>query len=88
MQAMKSFIEQNPHVSTEKIVSCIDTPVQKRIANLLLKGYTRDAAVLQVCIKSPELYSPALCAGGSGSVSTAASGDTTSSSTQQSNKRG
>ena len=63
IEAMNKFMERFPHVAVAKCVSVIDVGVQKRVANLLLEGYTGDAAVYQTCTKSPELYAASLVEG-------------------------
>ena len=63
IDAMNKFLERYPHVAISKCVAVIDVGVQKRIANLLLEGFTGDAAVFQACTKSPELYAVSLVEG-------------------------
>ena len=63
IEAMQNFRERHPHVSLAKVVSVIDAGVQRHIANLRMRGATADAAALQACKKSPELYALSLVEG-------------------------
>ena len=62
-ERMMQFREQHPHVPIAKVVSIIDAGVQRRIANLKMRGATSDAAVDMACKKSPELYAVSLVEG-------------------------
>ena len=71
IDAMRAFRKQAPHIPISKVVSCIDEPLQLKIANLRNKGYTYDAAVYHVCVKCPENYSVAKCEGPAATAATA-----------------
>ena len=75
IEAMRAFRTRNPHVPTAQLVGVIDAGVQRRIANLKNQGYTEDAAVVEACVKSPELYSAALCEGAPATTTTGARSD-------------
>ena len=61
IKAMDEFITRHPHISADAIVRTLDAKIQQELANLIMQGWTADAAVYQVCKKSPELYSAAQC---------------------------
>ena len=60
VDAMKAFLLRNPHAPIGKLLSVVDAGIQKSIAQFESTGYSKDAAIYQVCVKSPELYSAAL----------------------------
>ena len=63
VEAMKAFLLRNPHAAVSKVINIVDAGVQKAVAQLQSERYSYDAAVYQVCVKSPEYYSAALVAG-------------------------
>jgi hypothetical protein len=55
VKALRTFYDRNPHVQLAQLLA-VDTAVEARIADEQLRGHTRDSAVQQACVKSPELY--------------------------------
>jgi hypothetical protein len=55
---MKELRSQQPHLTVAQL-RVIDLRINKRISDLVLKGYSLDAATFQCVEKSPELYSTA-----------------------------
>ena len=55
---MKELRSQQPHLTVAQL-RAIDLRINKRISDLVLKGYSLDAATFQCVEKSPELYSTA-----------------------------
>jgi hypothetical protein len=58
---MREFKAAHPHVTIAQLVDVIDSGVEKKMANLMLRGHTLDAAIRYCCEKSPELWSVSLC---------------------------
>ena len=56
VRKVRAFRAEHPHVSIMSIVVGLDTPVEKAIANRLMRGFTADAAVKHVCEKEPQLW--------------------------------
>jgi hypothetical protein len=55
---MKELRNQQPHLTVAQL-RAIDLRINKRISDLVLKGYSLDAATFQCVEKSPEMYSTA-----------------------------
>jgi hypothetical protein len=72
--ALRTFFARNPHCTLAGI-RAIDHAVESRVADEMLRGCTRDAAVQLACVKSPELYSAANLPPESDKSSTAAGAD-------------
>ena len=58
VNALRELHRSQPHLKVSQLVT-IDARVERRISDLILKGYTGDAACFEACVKSPELYSAA-----------------------------
>ena len=86
IEAMRDFRRRHPHVPIAKCVTIIDAGVQRAIANLLLKNYSRDAAVFQSCVRSTELYSLTLVQGNDNS-STEGTAETNGTTGDKNNKK-
>ena len=86
IEAMRDFRRRHPHVPIAKCVTIIDAGVQRAVANLLLKNYSRDAAVFQSCVRSTELYSLTLVQGNDNS-STEGTAETNGTTGEKNNKK-
>jgi hypothetical protein len=87
IKAMDEFMARNPHVSPDAIVRTLDAKIQQELANLIMQGWTADAAVYQICKKSPELYNATQCeTSSSGSSGAGTSTSSTASATASKRK--